>query len=184
MLLLGRNRRCESLATLRTAALQDRATRFGLHPLTETVLSEAFDSTGLKCPLHLCGSSLSRVFRALRVVLDGSLASTDALVSIDAFDCSHVPRPEGFDRSKAPGRIQPPSLSRLDPGREWRRRSDELGSGCGSRGNRNSPGRSVRDSERGVLAVARTTGEARELTRQPQGLSMHRFPPICERSLG
>lgn len=86
MPLLGRNRRSESLPTLCTAALQDRATRLGLHPLTETVLSEAFDSTGLKCPLHLCGSSLSRVFRALRVVLGVSLAFALETVSIDAFD--------------------------------------------------------------------------------------------------
>ena len=58
--LLGSDGRGEALATLGAAALQDCATGLGLHPLTETVLAETLDSAGLKCPLHLCGSSLSR----------------------------------------------------------------------------------------------------------------------------
>ena len=100
MPLLGRNCRRESLATLRAAALQDRATRLGLHALTEAVLSETFDSTRLKCPLHLCGSSLSRVFRALRVVLGGSLATALEIVAIEPFLTG--PAPHELDGSGSP----------------------------------------------------------------------------------
>jgi hypothetical protein len=70
MPLLGRDGCGESLATLGSTALDNRASRLGLHPLTESVLAETFDSTGLKCPLHLCGSSLSMIsMRALPSIL-------------------------------------------------------------------------------------------------------------------
>jgi len=71
MPLLRRDGRCEPLAPLGAAALQNRASGLGLHPLSESVLTKAFNSAGLKCPLHLGGSSLSS--RALRWVSSRSM---------------------------------------------------------------------------------------------------------------
>lgn len=57
--LLGRDGRGESLATLGSAAIQDRAPRLRLHSLAKSMLAKALDSARLIRPLHLCGSSLS-----------------------------------------------------------------------------------------------------------------------------
>lgn len=59
MRLLGRDGRSQALATLRASSLQNGATGLALHARAKAVLAKSFDSAGLKCPLHRCGSSLS-----------------------------------------------------------------------------------------------------------------------------